>query len=298
MTVNAMIQFREIDSPAMPPGSRSDKVLQRADGLCRIVVGGSESGNEIVDVFQRSPLRVIFPRVRGTDVKEAVLINTGGGIAGGDRLENSVTATNNASIAVTSQTAERVYRALDEPASVLTKLKVTDGARLAWLPQETIIFNCARLRRSTEVEISPGAQLLALEWLVFGRAARGEEILAGHLSDRWCVKTNGQLLWADTFHVGEEAFPNLKRKALLGNCRAIATLIYFGPELDKRLELLRDAGGSLDCPCAATSVGGLIIVRLAADTSFNLKLALRALLEKIGPEFGPEPFRVPKMWCC
>src|SRR5262245_43215342 len=293
-----MIQLPEIDSTVTLPVSVSDRHLQRARGLCRIVVGGAEEGNEIIDVFQRSPLRMIFPQINGARVKEAVLINTAGGIAGGDRLECSVTAVAGASIAFTSQTAERVYRALDEPARVLTKLKVNDGARLAWFPQETIIFNWARLQRETEIEISTGAELLALEWLVFGRAAHGEQILGGQLSDRWHVKKDGRLIWADTFHVGEEVFPHLNRRALLGNCKAIATLIYFGPELDKRLELLRDISSSLDCLCAATSVNGLIIVRLAADTSSNLKLALRALLNHIGPEFGPGPFRVPKMWSC
>lgn len=82
----------------------------RAKGLCRIVVGGSAEGNEIIDVFRRSPLRVIFPRIGGAPVKETVLINTAGGIAGGDRLDCEVTASANTSIAVTSQTAERATR--------------------------------------------------------------------------------------------------------------------------------------------------------------------------------------------
>jgi len=111
-----MIQFPEIDSLVTRPVSVSDRDLQRARGLCRIVVGGAEKGNEIIDVFQRSPLRMIFPTIGDGGMKEGVLINTAGGIAGGDRLECDVTAMTNASIAVTSQTAERVYRALSEPA--------------------------------------------------------------------------------------------------------------------------------------------------------------------------------------
>src|SRR5215510_5595664 len=298
MTIGVINELQEIDSLVIPPVSMSDEHLQRAKGSCRIVVKGSEGGTQIVDVFQRSPLRVIFPTIGATVVKEAVLINTAGGIAGGDRLECEVTAMASASIAVTSQTAERVYRALDEPARILTKLKVGDGARMAWFPQETIIFNWARLQRETEIEISTGAELLALEWLVFGRAAHGEQILGGQLSDRWRVKNNDRLIWADTFHVREEGYTQLKRKALLGNCKAIATMIYFGPKLSKRLELLRDISSSLNCLCGATSVGGLIVVRLAADSSWNLKLALRDLLNQVGPEFGPGPFRVPKMWSC
>jgi urease accessory protein len=293
-----MLQLRNIDSPPMRLVSWSDKQLQRAKGVCRITVAGSKDGNNIVDVFQQSPLRVIFPRVDGAAVKEAVLINTGGGIAGGDRLECDVAAMAGASIAVTSQTAERVYRALDQPASILTKLRVDDGANLAWLPHETIVFNWARFHRETEVEISSGSELIALEWLVFGRAASGEQMMGGEIHDSWRVKKQGRLIWADTFRISEDIFPHLNRKALISNCKAIATLICFGPELDKRLGLLREISRALDCRCDATSVAELIIVRLAAEESWNLKLALRALLLQLGPEFGDGPFRVPKMWSC
>ena len=60
-----------------------------------------------MDVFQRSPIRIMFPRVDGGPAEEAVLINTAGGVAGGDRLEAGVIALDNASVAVTSQAAER-----------------------------------------------------------------------------------------------------------------------------------------------------------------------------------------------
>jgi urease accessory protein len=293
-----MLELRKSNSPPMRLVSWSDKHLQRAKGVCRIAVAGSKDENEIVEVFQQSPLRVIFPRIDGAAAKEAVLINTGGGIAGGDRLECSVTAMAGASIAVTSQTAERVYRALDQPARILTKLRVDDGAKLGWFPHETIVFNWARLHRDTEIELSFGSELVALEWLVFGRAAHGEQMVGGEIRDSWRVKKEGRLIWADSFRISEEIFPQLNRKALLNNCKAIATLIYFGPELAKRLDLLREISLSLDCRCAATSVADLIIVRLAAEEASNLKLALHALLQRLGSEFGDGPFRVPKMWSC
>src|SRR5262245_11143923 len=186
-------------SPGVRAGNPSDKDLQRAEGSCRIVLSGSENGTRITDVFQRSPIRVMFPRISGAAVKEAVLINTAGGIAGGDRLECSVAALASASIAVTSQAAEKVYRALNEPARIVTKLQAREATKLAWLPQETIVFNRARLRRETEIELFSGAELLALEWLVLGRAAHGEEMVGGHLTDSWRVKKDGRLIWADTF---------------------------------------------------------------------------------------------------
>lgn len=206
----------------------SDRDLQRADGAARVVLRGSEQGTQIVDVFQRSPVRVMFPRVTGGAVEEAVLINTGGGVAGGDRLECSISALDKASITVTSQAAEKVYGALDAPARITTKLKISEAAKLAWLPQETILFNTARICRNTEIEVSSGAEVLAVEWIVLGRSAYGEQIINGQITDSWRVKKDGRLIWADGFRCIDETYPHLHKKALLSRCRAIATLVYFG----------------------------------------------------------------------
>ena len=276
----------------------SDLDLQRANGAGRAVLRGSEEGNRIVDLFQSSPIRIMFPRGRASAIEEAVFVNTGGGIAGGDRLEYGVTALADASIAVTSQAAEKVYRALNEPARISTKLKACEAAKLAWLPQETILFNRARLSRETEIELVSGAELLALEWLVLGRAAHGEEVIGGHINDSWRVRRDGRLIWADSFRAQDETFPHLRRKALLSNSKAIGTLIHFGPDLDRRLEFVRDIATSLDCHCAATSVGGLIVVRVAAEMALDLKLALCNFLQQFSDELGPGPFAVPKMWSC
>ena len=286
------------DSLALRAGNTSDKDLQRADGSGRIVLSGCESGTRITDIFQRSPVRIMFPRTGHGTLEEAVFINTAGGIAGGDRLECSVTALAGASMTVTTQAAEKVYRALNEAAHITTRLEAREAAKLAWIPQETIVFNWARLRRKTEVELFSGAELLALEWLVLGRAAHGEEVVGGHITDSWRVRKDGRLIWADSFRITDETFPHLHREALLSNCKAVATLIYYGAGHDRRLEFLRGIAASLDCHCAATSVGGLIIVRFAAEAARDLRLALRSLLEHFGRELGPGPVRVPKMWSC
>ena len=282
------------------PGTKQtgDRDLQRADGCCRIVLSGSETGTRIEDVFERSPIRVMFPRNGHSVMEEAVLINTAGGIAGGDRLECSVAALPGASMAVTSQAAEKVYRALNEPARIATSLKAHESARLAWLPQETITFNWARLHRTTEIELFSGSELLALEWLVLGRAAHGEIVIGGSITDSWRVKKDGRLIWADNFRITNETFAQTNRKALLSDCRAIATLIYFGPDLDKRMECLRESLLPLECDCGVTLVGGLVVARFAAKESAGLKVALRSFLSQLETELGPGPFRVPKMWAC
>ena len=293
--INNLSPFR---LPETRAGNLSDKDLQRAEGSCRILLSGSESGTRVMDVFQRSPVRVMFPRAGGGAVEEAVLVNTAGGNTGGDRLEYSVTALADASIALTSQAAEKVYRALNVPAQISTKLKAHEGAKLAWLPQETIVFNWARLSRNTEINLASGAELLALEWLVLGRAAHGENMVGGHLTDSWRVKKDGRLVWTDTFRATDEASPHVHMKALLSNRRTVAMLIHFGPDLDIRLKFLREIASSPECDYAATSVGGLIIVHFAANVSSNLRLVSCSFLQQFGRAFGPGPFRVPKMWSC
>jgi urease accessory protein len=283
-------------------GARGQNVrdvdLERANGVGRIVLIGSERCTRIAEVYQKFPIGLVFPRIGDDLVKEAVIINSSGGIAGGDRLEIEVVALNNASVAITTQAAEKVYRALDRPARIGTRLKACGTAKLAWLPQETIVFNQARICRQTEIDLCSGAELIALEWLVFGRAARGEEVTSGHISDSWRIKRDGHLIWADGFRVSDEVFAQLHRKALLSNWKAIGTLIYFGPSLDKRLRILREIAALLDCHCAATIVGAIIIVRVAAAASSDLRRGLRSLLEQFSRELGPGPFGVPKMWSC
>ncbi len=276
----------------------SDRDLQRANGCARVVLSGSEEGTRVIEVYQRSPVRILFPRACDRMVKEAVLVNTAGGIAGGDSLRTTVIALSDASIAVTSQAAEKVYRALNAPAYVTTRLKACRAARLAWIPQETIVFNSARISRKTEIELGSGAELLALEWLVLGRAAHGEQMVSGQIADSWRVKKDGRLIWMDTFRITDAMFPDLHRKALLSNFSTLATLVYFGLYLETRMSFLRELARSLDCHCAATSVGGLIIVRFAAQASSSLRLGLRHFLEQLSCELGPGPFRAPKMWLC
>jgi urease accessory protein len=285
-------------SPGARAGSPCDNELQRAVGVVQIVLDGSERGTRIAHVFQRYPIGVMFPRVSRSEVEEAVLVNASGGVAGGDRLEFAITALGNASAAVTSQAAEKVYRALSEPARISTRLKVSEAAKLAWLPQETIVFNRARFSRETQIDLVSGAELLALEWLVLGRAAHREELAGGHINDGWRVRIDGRLAWADSFRVTDGMFPHLRSAALLSSSNSIATLVCFGPHPNRRLEFLRDLAPSPGCRFAATLVGGLLVARFAAERSWDLRRALRSLLREFDREFGPGPFRVPKMWSC
>jgi urease accessory protein len=243
-------------------------------------------------------MRVMFPRIDGVGVGEAVIVNASGGIAGGDRLETAVTLVGDASLTVTTQAAEKVYGALSEPAQVTTRLDVGAASRLAWLPQETIVFQHARLRRETQIQLVSGAQMLALEWLVLGRAAHGEELRSACINDSWRVSIDGRLAWADTFRVTDEAFPHLRSKAALSEASVIATMVCFAPDPGRQLELLRSLASRVACEFGATSVGRLVIARFAARRASDIRLALGALLRQFADERGGSPFRIPRMWSC
>jgi urease accessory protein len=134
--------------------------------------------------------------------------------------------------------------------------------------------------------------------LVLGRSAHGEKLSEGNIMDSWRVMKDGRLVWADSFRATDEVLTHLSRKALLSDCTAVATLLYFGPDLDVRLQFIRELASSLECQCAATLVGGLMVVRCAAKVPCDLRAALRSLLQECGNQLAPGPFRVPKMWSC
>ena len=275
-----------------------DADLERARGAGRVMFDGGKNGARVVDIYEKFPTRIMFPVVSDDSAREAVLVNAAGGLTGGDQFDLDISAVGDARVVVTTQAAEKVYRALTEPARVATRLKARDTAKVAWLPQETIVFNQARIFRQIEVDLHSGTELMALEWLVLGRAAHGEEIRAGYIRDSWLVRRDGRLIWADSFLATESTFPHLTRKALLSDRRSIGTLIYFGPNLDRRLDKIREIARSQYCDSAVTMVGGLIIVRFAARVSSGLRIALTHMLQHFAHELGPGPFRVPKMWSC
>ena len=133
---------------------------------------------------------------------------------------------------------------------------------------------------------------------MLGRSAHGEEIVGGEITDGWQVRLDGRLIWADRFRATDDVFPRLQSPALLANFKAIGTLIYFGPDPAVQVQFLRDVAPQLQCHCFATSVSGLVIVRLVACAAAELKGALREILLQFERAPKRNPFRLPKMWSC
>ncbi|MCX7310404.1 MAG: urease accessory protein UreD, partial [Alphaproteobacteria bacterium] len=173
-------------------------------------------------IYEDGALRVRFPN--GDDL-EAVVINTAGGIAGGDRFSFDIEVGEGAALTVTTAAAEKTYRSLGEPATMDVKLKVEAGGSLYWLPQETILFNEAQLRRSIEAVITSDAKLLMIESVVFGRTAMDETVTQGNLFDRWRLRRDGKLIFADTLRLDGPIAEKLSAPAIAAGGCAIATVL-------------------------------------------------------------------------
>jgi urease accessory protein len=217
--------------------------------------------------------------------REAILINTGGGLAGGDRLSIAIDAEDETALTVTTQAAERVYRSDGAMAEVEVKLSAGMAAHLAWLPQETILFDGAALNRRIEVDISAATRFLALESFILGRAAMGETVRSGTCRDRWRVRREGVLVFAEELALD---FPLAASPAILGTHLAFATLVYLGPDAEGRLAAARAAIGVSG---GASAWSGKLIARIVAGDGFALRRVLISLLPVLAGGSG-----LPRIW--
>ena len=201
----------------------------RALGQISITTSVKRKSSRLDDLYQKGCLKALFPD--RDDHVEAVLINTSGGITGGDRLEVKARAKSNAHMAISTQACERVYRAqADSIGKVNTALTVSDGAMLAWLPQETIFFDGGQLERTLTVNLEKSARALVIEPVLFGRLAMGETQLNGHFRDRIDVSIDGDLVYRDTTLLAGDITAKLARPAVASGMQAMATLLYRAPD--------------------------------------------------------------------
>ena len=207
-----------------------------------------------------------MPNVSPLGPVEAVLINTAGGLTDGDRLEFEGAVSDGARVTFTTQACERLYASRGGFARISTSLKIGDGATLAWVPQETILFDTACLRRDLNIEMAPDSTLLAHESLIFGRTAMGERLSSGALNDHWTIRRGGQYLHAEALRVAGDISERLKRSALLATATAMTTIIYVAPDAEEAAAPLRELVESL--------AGGNNLVGV---TAWNGKLILRGL---------------------
>jgi len=268
-----------------------DVIFQRARGALNIsAVAGVGGQSRLQDLRQQGSYRAIFPRPKMGAI-EAVMINTAGGITGGDRFSTKVTAHDHAKISLTTQAAERIYRAPDAtPGSMQTRLEVKSNAQLYWLPQETILFEGSRLRRRLDVDVARESKFLMVEPIVFGRAASGEILHYCALDDTVCISCEGTPIYVDRIKLNGDIALTLKRAAVADGARAMASVVL----VDQRAKVLMDGLRAL-LPCyggASLVADNLLVVRLLCSDSFALRSALLPILTHLTQNAVPKNWRL------
>ena len=248
----------------------------------------AEGRTRLDDLHESGGFRAKFPRTHGH--LEAVLINTGGGLLGGDRVAFSVSAAAGASAQVTTQSAERVYRSLGPDCLIDITLNLAARARLHWLPQETILFDAARLTRAISVNMADDATLLMVEATVFGRAAMSETMQSGSLRDAWRIWRGGALVYADTIRMSANIDGALQHAAIGNGANAMATVLYLAPDVADRLAGTRAAVETCRGRIGLSSWNDMLVGRLLANSADALKADLGRLMTYLSGH------ALPRVW--
>ena len=260
----------------------------RAKGEIRATFALTGGRTQVDRAFETGGLRLRFPN--GRDGCEAVVVNTAGGVAGGDSALCDFVAEEGADVLLTTQSAEKIYRAQRDPAEINLSLRARDGASIAWLPQETILFSGAKLRRRLDADVGAGASLTILEAVVFGRVAMGELVVEGALHDRWRVRREGRLVFAEDFRVEGDIAGLLERPAIGRKARASAVLLHVSPRAESLLESMRGALGGAPCEWGASAWNGMLVVRFVSPSPELQRIAIISALRALR---GAE---APRVW--
>lgn len=243
---------------------------------------------------QSGCLRMRLPRPSNdTEIPCAVLLNTSGGIADGDRLDQRIAWGSNTVATVATQAAEKVYRALDSGSVVVTRIEVGAGARAEWLPQETILFDESRLRRDTQIRLAGECSYVGVEAVVLGRQAMGETVRRGALRDSMRIWREGRLVYADTLLLTGGIAEIMQSAAIGGGAAAMAIIILASSDAALLLDAVRDALGGARGRAAASSWNGLLAVRLLARDGESLRHDITAVLAVLC-----EGRPLPRVWRC
>lgn len=264
------------DVPVTPAAETAQ--AQRAFGCGRLAVAAECGRTRLQRLYQEGSAKLRLPRARGPSL-EAVMINSAGGMTGGDRFAWTVQAGAGAHAVLTTQACERVYRASADTARVDVQLTLDAGARLDWLPQETILFDGSALSRTITADLADDAGLLLCEAVILGRHAMGETFARGAFHDRWRIRREGRLVFADDLRLDGDIPHQIHQSALLAGAGAFATLLLVSPDADTHLDAVRAAVEGLG---GASAFDGKLVARLAAADGLTLRRALIPALLALG----------------
>ena len=259
----------------------------RARGAVRFDVHARDGVTRRGALHESGSLRVRFPSPEDEGLS-GVFVNTAGGVAGGDRFDVEISAADAARLTLTTAAAEKVYRAPGPAAELNIALKVGAGAHLSWLPQETILFDRARVHRRFDIALDEAASLLLCEIVVFGRTAMGERMEQGEFVDRWRLSRGGRLVFAETVRLGGDIGAKLARSAVAKGGAAIGTALIV-PGDEALIERIREASESFAGEVGISAWNGFAMARFCAQDAARLRADMMAVLARTGAA-------LPRLW--
>ncbi len=236
----------------------------RAEVEVAITCASHDGRTRLASLTECGGYRAKFPH-QLSPALEAVIVNSGGGVAGGDRVRLSASADAGARLTVSTATAERIYRSLGPATTIDVRLTAESGATLAWLPQPTILFSGARLDRRFDVDLAADARLILAETFVFGRIASGEVMGDGAIHDRWRIRRDGRLAFAETTRLDGDLSALLDRPTVAGGARASALIVVAAPDAEDLRDPVRDALAGCRADHGVSAWGGLLVIRALAS---------------------------------
>ena len=259
----------------------------RARGAVRFDVHARDGVTRRGALHESGSLRVRFPSPEGEGLS-GVFVNTAGGVAGGDRFDIEIAADEGARLTLTTAAAEKIYRAPGPAAQLNIALKVAAGAHLGWLPQQTILFDRAKVRRRFDIELDETASLLLCEIVVFGRTAMGERMEHGEFVDRWRLRRGGKLVFAETVRLDGDIGAKLARRAVARGGAAIGTALIV-PGDEALIERIREASDSFAGEVGISAWNGFAMARFCAQNAAALRADMMAVLARTGAV-------LPRLW--
>ncbi len=248
-----------------------------------------------LDFRHEGPLRIqkaLYPE--GPSPCHAIIVHPPGGIAGGDRLEIKVASRASSHGLITTPSAAKWYGTDgDNPAS--QRLDVDLDGALEWLPQETIVFDRARVESEINIRASATGAMIGWDHLIFGRKASGESFDTGCFRQSLNMEVEGQVVWQDRLVLqgGDALFAS--PIGLRGH-HAFATVWAVLPAsatwTESVVEPLREAAGGIAWTVLHPR---LMVGRVLADPA-RLKSHLHSAWHYLRPSVFGRPAVAPRLW--
>ena len=248
------------------------------------------------------PLRVLqrlYPE--GPGICHHVLVHPPGGVVGGDVLELQALLEEGTHAVITTPGATRFYRSEGALALQHGRLALAAGARLEWLPMESIAHRGCLVQNRLQLALAPGAEALGWDVLVLGLPAAGDEFDSGHylqhleLQGAWLER--GLIAAADT---------TLLHSPLgLAGKRVLATMWFAAGSAwapARRDALLDAARAELEHDALRPRAGAtaahpqVVVLRVLADRvepAMALLRRVRAAWRALAWQMQPNP---PRLW--